>query len=63
MHLVTAPNTPGDITDRETGSIWNFAGCAISGPLLGKCLPQDEAHKDFWFDWLNHLPNTIVFRG
>ena len=63
MHFVTALEAPGNITDRETGSIWNFAGCAIYGPLLGKCLPQVEAHKDFWFDWLNHHPNTIVFRG
>jgi hypothetical protein len=63
MHFVTSPDNPGDMTDRETSSIWNFAGCAIYGPLLGKCLPQVEAHKDYWFDWLNHHPNTIVFRG
>jgi hypothetical protein len=63
MHFTAAPDAPGHVTDRETGSIWNFAGCAIYGPLLGKCMPQIEAHKDYWFDWVNHHPNTIVFRG
>ena len=63
MHFILAPDTPDHLTDRETGSIWNFAGCAIYGSLLGKCLPHVEAHKSFWFDWLNHHPNTIVFRG
>ncbi len=63
MHFTIAQDQPGHITDRETGTIWSFAGCAIYGPLLGKCLPQIEAHKDYWFDWVNHHPNTIVFRG
>jgi hypothetical protein len=63
MHFVLTPDTPGHLTDRETGSIWNFTGCAIYGTYLGKCLPRVEAHKDYWFDWLNHHPNTIVFRG
>ena len=63
MHFVLMTDHPGHLTDGETGTIWNFAGCAIYGPLLGKCLPRVEAHKDYWFDWLNHHPNTIVFRG
>ena len=63
MHFTVTPNDPGNVTDRETGSIWSFAGCAIYGPQLGNCLPQVEAHKDYWFDWVNHHPNTIVFRG
>lgn len=63
MHFILAQDAPDHLTDRETGSIWNFAGCAIYGSLLGKCLPQLEAHRTYWFDWLHHHPNTIVFRG
>lgn len=51
------------IADRQTASTWNFSGCATTGPLTGKCLPQLEAHKDFWFDWHNHHPDTRVFHG
>ena len=63
MHFIVAADTPDTMTDRETSSTWNFAGCATAGLLTGKCLRQIEAHKDYWFDWLNHHPNTIVFRG
>ena len=63
MHFILAADTPGTLADRETSSTWNFAGCSIAGPLTGKCLSKIEAHKDYWFDWINHHPNTIVFRG
>ncbi len=51
------------VTDAETGSQWDFHGCAIAGPLAGKCLPPIDSHKDFWFDWLNHNPRTAVYKG
>lgn len=46
------------LTDAETGSTWNFQGCAISGKYVGRCLTPVESHKSFWFDWLNHNPST-----
>lgn len=49
--------------DAETGSTWNFQGCATEGKLAGHCLKAIDSHKDYWFDWMNHHPETAVFRG
>jgi Protein of unknown function (DUF3179) len=52
-----------EMNDVETGSVWNFQGCAVAGKLAGRCLVQIDAHKDYWFDWMNHHPESAVFRG
>lgn len=51
------------MTDTETGSTWNFQGCAVAGKLIGQCLLPINGHKSFWFDWLNHYRDTSVYRG
>jgi hypothetical protein len=55
----------GDVAmrDAQTGSAWNFQGCAVEGKLAGRCLKAIDAHKDYWFDWMNHHPGSEVFRG
>jgi hypothetical protein len=49
--------------DSQTGSEWNFQGCATAGPLQGKCLKPVNIIKDYWFDWRNYNPQTTVFTG
>jgi hypothetical protein len=49
--------------DAETGSGWNFQGCAVDGKLAGRCLKEIDVNKDYWFDWMNHHPETGVFKG
>jgi hypothetical protein len=49
--------------DAQTGSGWNFQGCAGDGPMAGQCLKEIDAHKDYWFDWMNHHPGAAVFKG
>jgi hypothetical protein len=51
------------MSDAETGSTWNFQGCAVDGKLAGRCLKEIDAHKDYWFDWMNHHPETAVFKS
>jgi hypothetical protein len=51
------------MVDAETGSQWNFKGCAIAGKLSGQCLQPLDGHKDYWFDWMNHHPETAVFKN
>ncbi len=51
------------VQDTKTSSNWNFEGCAIDGPLAGRCLAQIDANKDYWFDWMNHHPDTAVSRN
>lgn len=49
------------LMDAQTGSEWNFEGCAISGKLKGTCLDRVEATKDYWFDWRNYNAGTTVY--
>jgi Protein of unknown function (DUF3179) len=49
--------------DAQTGSTWNFHGCAVEGSLTGRCLKTIDAHKDYWFDWMNHHPASAVYKG
>ncbi len=48
--------------DSETGSEWNFGGCAVSGKRAGSCLTSVYALKDYWFDWRNYHPQTTIFK-
>jgi len=50
------------LIDSEGSGEWNFQGCAVSGPLTGKCLPGLPAIKDYWFDWRNYHVDTTVYR-
>jgi len=53
----------GTMNDIETGSIWNFQGCAVEGQMSGQCLKEIDGHKDYWFDWMNHHPDSSVFKS
>jgi hypothetical protein len=55
-------NKPGVLMmDAETGSEWNFQGCAISGKSQGACLERTPMLKDYWFDWRNYNPKTTIW--
>ncbi len=56
------PPKPWILLDTATASEWNFQGCAISGPSLGKCLDRVPALKDYWFDWRNYHPATTIYK-
>jgi hypothetical protein len=47
--------------DAQTGSDWNFQGCATGGKLRGVCLDRIDVIKDYWFDWRNYNPQTTVY--
>jgi hypothetical protein len=53
---------PWILLDTATASEWNFQGCAVSGPSLGKCLDRVPALKDYWFDWRNYHPTTTIYK-
>jgi hypothetical protein len=56
-------NETGDalFTDAQTGSQWNFQGCAVAGQDKGQCLQPMTMIKDYWFDWKNYHPATTIF--
>ena len=53
--------TPFTIQDRETGTIWNVIGEAISGELQGATLRQIPAHNSMWFAWVTFWRETEVW--
>jgi len=63
-NLTFTPGSEGGlIRDAETGSGWNFRGCAVQGELSGRCLKVIDANKDYWFDWMHQHPGTAVYKG
>jgi hypothetical protein len=52
---------PGLMRDSSSGGEWNFEGCAVSGPLQGKCLKPVRIVKDYWFDWQLYHPKTTIY--
>ena len=50
------------LLDTATASEWNFQGCAVSGPVQGRCLDRVPALKDYWFDWRNYHPDTSIYK-
>jgi hypothetical protein len=49
------------LVDAETGSEWNFAGQAVSGPLRGRQLAKIAILNDYWFDWITYNPKSLVY--
>jgi hypothetical protein len=63
-HLTFTRSPDQELTvDAESGSHWNFEGRAVDGKYKGLRLLKIESNKDYWFDWMNHHPQTSVFKG
>ncbi len=52
----------GGFLDAETGSLFDVAGRAISGPLTGRRLTPVSSTTAFWFAWVRFHPATEVIR-
>ena len=48
--------------DKETGSIWNFAGKCVDGQLKGKSLKPELYSLDFAFAYLAFYPQAEVYK-
>ena len=63
LELFVKPNvSPLRFVDAETGSEWDFAGEAVSGPAKGKRLNKIPVLNDYWFDWKTYNPNTTLYQ-
>lgn len=51
----------GRFIDRETGSVWNIFGEAVSGALEGAQLTQRDCFPHFWFAWVATYPQTLIY--
>jgi hypothetical protein len=46
--------------DQQTGSVWDFTGHAISGPLSGTRLVPVQHLDTYWFAWAAFYPGTSL---
>ncbi len=53
-------SSPARFVDTTTGSEWDIAGVAVSGPLAGEKLERIPSTMEFWFDWQLRHPDTVV---
>lgn len=53
----------GQIRDRETNSVWDLAGRAVSGALQGAQLEQLPTKRSFWFAMIATEPSITVYSG
>ena len=49
------------IEDLETGSVWDFSGLALSGPLKGTRLAPVPSRTGFWFSLAGALPGIELY--
>jgi Protein of unknown function (DUF3179) len=55
--------TANKITDKQTGSEWNFDGLAVNGLMKGKQLTRLPFDEGFWFEWAAFHPQTMIYPG
>ena len=48
--------------DKQTSSLWNFEGKAISGQMKGKQLTRLPFDEGFWFEWVAFHPKTELYK-
>jgi uncharacterized protein DUF3179 len=61
VEISLVPSCPPVLRDRKTGSVWDFGGVAVSGPLEGRRLRRHPCLKDYWFDWSLYNPASLIF--
>lgn len=47
--------------DNETGSIWDFTGRAVQGPMTGNQLVPIRHLDTYWYAWAAFYPGTSLF--
>jgi hypothetical protein len=52
-----------EISDEQTGSIWNVLGQAVEGPLAGEQLSPIVHGDHLWFSWAAFNPDTLIYDG
>jgi hypothetical protein len=52
-----------NFVDKQTNSLWNFEGKAISGQMKGKQLTRLPFDEGFWFEWVTFHPKTELYNS
>ncbi|MFY0533227.1 DUF3179 domain-containing (seleno)protein [Nannocystis pusilla] len=61
--LLLAPVDGEHLRDAETGSSWDFRGCAVEGPQATAklCMTPVPVFWDYWFDWRAYNSETDIY--
>ncbi|QHS56828.1 DUF3179 domain-containing protein [Mucilaginibacter sp. 14171R-50] len=51
-------NKSGQLTDKETASLWDWDGLSTSGVLKGNRLTKVQSYQEYWHSWRQFHPNT-----
>ncbi|HJO83699.1 MAG TPA: hypothetical protein QF520_15025 [SAR202 cluster bacterium] len=51
----------GSVIDVEMGTVWDDAGRAISGALVGETLEKVPSRSSFWFALAVSLPDIELY--
>jgi hypothetical protein len=52
------PSSGGRFTERETGSVWDWRGRVVAGPMTGRQLTTMRGYQEFWHSWRSFHPET-----
>ena len=52
----------GELTDRETASVWDWDGLSTSGLLKGNRLGKIQSYQEYWHSWKHFHPNTLFWK-
>ena len=50
-----------ELRDRETGSLWEVQGRALSGPLAGESLTFVPSFISEWYGWSAYHPESGIY--
>jgi uncharacterized membrane protein YozB (DUF420 family) len=52
----------GQLTDKETASVWDWDGLCTSGAQKGQRLIKVQAYQEYWHSWKHFHPKTIFWK-
>jgi hypothetical protein len=61
FEAVDATGFPFRLRDRETGTLWDLTGAALSGPHAGSRMSRVAAYSAMWFAWAAFNRNTELY--
>ncbi|WP_426671054.1 DUF3179 domain-containing (seleno)protein [Mucilaginibacter sp. McL0603] len=56
-------DTAGQLTDKETASVWDWDGLCTAGTEKGKRLTKVQAYQEYRHSWLHFHPTTLFWEG
>jgi len=54
---------PFQLRDKQTGTLWDLSGLAVSGPLAGARLDPIPTFSAMWFAWASFHRDTEIYQG